>query len=394
MNLQENIDRIKEVMSIQEQSNNKLGSMDFKRIQQPSDYLGKGGGFEKETNNGHTAQEYANILSNKKAEDIKKIRLIFPKSFWEETALKLVKKLGIITEVFTNLRSAVKFVKNLAKKGVKADEFVIGSHGSEGMLLFTKDEKDEYRFDNDFLNSFKSIIHPGTKVFFTACNGADYLDGLKDAAEKLGVGAYGSAGLYNYVSNSSEKGYYWCSPKGFTPPISKVKKPAYELKNNTIFITLLSGIRNKEINGTITIKDGVFDSKILPIPITGNLIEERKYNVSEVRDNYLYMLNYSISMHYEIQYATSSNNLKKGDTQKNNTFTRKTNELNGKNIFMGDYLEQKFKSNEISIYVEINGKKINIKSLPLISEPTEITNEFLLQEGLCKKIDRAPISWL
>ena len=61
------------------------------------------------------------------------------------------------------------------------------------------------------LNEAKPLISTNTKVFFTACFGADFLKRLTDASKQLGgVGVYGSAGVYNYLTNQSEKGFYYC----------------------------------------------------------------------------------------------------------------------------------------------------------------------------------------
>lgn len=386
MNLQEQISRVKEMMGLNEQVTSKPTSLNFERPKQSSDYLGKGGGFEREIYQGNDAQEYAKILASKRPQEIKKIRLIFPVAKWEQVALNLVKKLGIISGVFTSLGSAKRFVTSLVKKGVKADELVIGSHGRMGTLLITRNGK-EYRFDNSFLLSFKNLLQSNTKVFFTACHGADYLDSLKDAAEKLGVGVYGSSGIYNYVTNSSEKGYYWCSANKFELPTSKEKIEGYGYIDNNILINLLDRDSNSlsKINGTITIKNGVFNK---PVPTLSFI--SYKNNTDEfgkaVRGSVL-IHSHIIRPQFEIFNYYHLNGLS------DNPYSQKQNELSKQNRDMPTYIKDKIESNEIVVEIELNGKKVNVKSLPSFFTPTDVTNEFLLQNGLCKKVNNAPISW-
>lgn len=361
------------------------------RTQKPSDYLGKGGGFERQKYKGLDAETYFDLLSKKKPQEIKKVRLIFPTSDWEQIALNFLKKLGIITGIFTSLDSAKKFIKGLAKKGVKTDEFVIGSHGNKGMLLVTKIGEKEL-FDNDFLLHFKSIIHPGTKVFFTACYGADYLDSLKDAAEKLGVGAYGSAGIYNYITNESEKGYYWCSPQSFQPPKSKknVKPWNTSSKINKGAVSVNIPFEGSDLkNGIIKIKNGVFDKPIQPIKIQLEPIKMQQFT-SYVREDFKFAT-FIIYLYQEIGLGEKA---QKQILPQETSVVRKKLELDKKNEKIGEYLVEKFLSDEITIELEINGKFVNIKTLTSFDTPSVITNEFLLKNKLCKKVSKPPVNWL
>ena len=138
-----------------------------------------------------------------------RVSLIFPKDGWETTAVDILKRLGVVTGVFKSIQDAIQTVKGLKKEGVKAKELVIGSHGDGETLLIT--QKNETSA-TELLKNLKDVITPDSKVFFTACHGADYLMRLVDSANILGVGVYGSMGIYNYVANSSEKGYYYCKP--------------------------------------------------------------------------------------------------------------------------------------------------------------------------------------
>jgi len=64
---------------------------------------------------------------------------------------------------------------------------------------------------NTILNAVRPVINSNTKIFFTACFGADFLKRLTDASRVLGgQGVYGSAGVYNYITNESQKGFYYC----------------------------------------------------------------------------------------------------------------------------------------------------------------------------------------
>jgi hypothetical protein len=375
----EEIYKIKKLMGLIVEQNQPIPN---KTIKLPSDYLGKDGTFEKNLHKGLPSDKYYELLKEKKPSEIKKVRLIFPQNLWEEFALKLIKKLGVITGIYKNLGSAIDFIKKLSDKGVKVDELVVGSHGSFGTLLVT--QSDDYHFNNNFLNEFKKIIHSNTKVFFTACHGADYLDSLKDASEKLGVGAYASSGVYNYLTNSSEKGYYWCSPKKFDLPTTSEKINPLEFgKQLFIKIMTLEGYKNEKLQVEIKIKDGVFDSPIQPITdITGSPSEEI-IDISSNRES-MKILTYEIELRWFIFSKLHDNN----------SYHRKSIELEKQNKYIGDYIKEKFLSNDITVEIIFNGKKINIKSLPLIIKPSSVTNEFLLEKGLCKKINTAPISWL
>ena len=140
----------------------------------------------------------------------KKIRLIFPKGTnWEIETVKLFKRLGVITTFFKSVPQAIATVNALATKGVKATELIIGSHGDGISLVMPADY--DHRFNDNFMQSLKNIVTPQTKVFFTACHGADNLYTLVTAANQLGVnGVYGASGIYNPASNAAENGFYYC----------------------------------------------------------------------------------------------------------------------------------------------------------------------------------------
>lgn len=326
------------------------------------------------------------------SKDTKKVRLIFPQSKWEEIALKLLKYFQVVTGIFKNLGEATYFLSKLKEKNVKADEFVVGSHGRFGALLFTQ-QGGGYEFDNSFLDNFKDVIHSNTKVFFTACHGADYLDTLKDAAERLNVGVYGSAGIYNYVTNDSEKGFYWCSPKKFEYPKGKknINPITYYDAYGLVSIKFLSETANvDEYKYNITIKNGVFDNKTYKLTGLDKSVSKREeMYVSKTRDPF-FLNELELSIASDIYFYFMYPNNKHTP---HNPYSKKEKEIGyNKNIYV--YIIEKIKSNEIIVEIEMNGKLINIKSLPLISEFTEVTNEFLLEKNLCKKVSKPPITWI
>ena len=366
-----------------------------------SDYLGKDGAFEKNQYKGVEKEKYFDLLKNKPAPSIKRVRLIFPLYGWEEFALSVLQKFGIVTGVFTSLSSAVSFVKGLVKKGVKTDEFVIGSHGTAGQLLMTQTEIDTYMFDNTFLDSFKPLINPSTKVFFTACEGADFLDVLKEASERIGVGAYGSAGLYNYITNQSEKGYYWCSPSPYKLP--KIIQPSVEYKFSKRFddntFKVYQALKNGDMIVEIKIKDGVFDKKIPQMRriVNGSPIS-RTYSAQRGEKS---LWEFDFFLGGTIMNALRDYSIENREILGNTVLSRKMREISNnvpspftKNNIFNDYLYKKYLNNEITIEVTLDDVTTNLKSLKPFEIDIQPTNDFLLEKGLCKKVSKPPISWI
>lgn len=367
------------------EQNNDVNLLTPKPIQ--SDYLGKNGSFEKKLYGGLSSDKYFELLKQKKPNTIKKLRLVFPQSGWEEIALKLLKSLGIVTGIFKSLSAVITFIKNLSNKNVKTDELVIGSHGSFGTLLITQKDG-EYFFDNSFLESFKGIIHTNTKIFFTACGGADDLATLKNAAEKIGVGVYGASGLYNYIINQSQKGFYWCSSEKFNPPVNKKIYPV-NFNSHLLEVSIVREYDNDyiPIKGIITIKNEVFDTPSSPISFTSS-----KPTWETIGSGYdqKKLAKYEINFISEIQDYFYN----KTHHSSNNPYNRKYYELEKLDKDLIDYCKEKFISGEIIVEIMNNNQKLNIKSLPMISESGVVTNEFLLKNNFCKKIDSSPISWI
>ena len=149
-----------------------------------------------------------------------KARLIFPKEGWETTAVKILEHIGVVTGTYETLDEANNFFKDLRQNGIVLEELLIGSHGMQGNLLTTQkggkksykkrwdaetreliptdellwEAGKRYAFKTDFLEHIKPVVTSGTKVYFTACKGAEKLTMLKEAADYLGCECYACMG--------------------------------------------------------------------------------------------------------------------------------------------------------------------------------------------------------
>jgi hypothetical protein len=369
-------------------------SLDPKQLPQKSDRLGKGGSFETSLYGNKTKEEYFKILKAKDPKTIKRIRLIFPGNNWEVIALKLVKTLGVVTGVFTNIETANRFINGLVSKGVTADELVIGSHGQYGQLLSPK-QGDSYYFDNSFLKSFKPLVHKGTKVFFTACHGADYLDSLKDASEKLGVPVYGSAGIYNYITNASEKGFYLCFPAKFETGKEKSISAVYlDSETNGYRITWkegdTQGVTGEKVR--VTLDPSIFGIKLAPITIGTQPINIETARTSEVRAaNSVMRVDVDLLQELEKSMYTDPAIYAK--------FKAKLNRMPGndkwdKQVALQKSLIDNFNKGLVKIEISKASNWVNIKTLKDVTFYKEIDNQYLLNHGLCKRYDNPPVSWL
>lgn len=161
-----------------------------------------------------------------------KARLIFPKEGWETIAVKILEQIGVVTGTYETLSEANKFFKDLKENNIILEELLIGSHGRPGTLLVTSQgkvyhEKEwvplgngkvnamgepegemvltgkkshvsrSYGFRTDFLKHIKPVVNSNTKVYFTACKGAEKLTMLKEAADYLGCECYACMGTNN-----------------------------------------------------------------------------------------------------------------------------------------------------------------------------------------------------
>ncbi len=316
---------------------------------------------------------------------LKKVRLIFPLKDWEMTSVNLMKSLGIVTGVYESLDDAIKYCKTLSSKGVKIEEFVIGSHGKAGNLLMTKSSEYGYHFDTTFLSSFKPLISQNTKVFFTACNGADYLLLLKNAADELGVTTYGSQGIYNYVTNESEKGFYWCSTKPTKKfdITSNETLPTYKIYYNTITDIWIPNLDKNKVDAIVTIDPKLFGIKF----------DTKKLNLTS--EEYPKIINYDKNGKPIEAYSFRLDTTNLIDE-------KKYNELRNKGIkgSLSEYFSKIITNNITNGRVKIefvtkNGLT-NLTSLkPLKAKSKDdITNDYLLKNKICGKMSSSPISWL
>lgn len=337
-----------------------------------------------------------NILKTYKSDSIKRIRLIFPESDWEVKAVNFLQKIGVVTGVYESLDDAKNYVQSLVKKGIKADEFVIGSHGKPGLLLMNR-SGDYYSFDNSFLNDFKPLLKQNTTVFFTACNGADFLETLKDAADTLGIGVYGSSGMYNYISNSSEKGFYYCSAGEFKKPTTgnmikpyTIDKKLKEIKFNIESNNKNSSDDESSLTYKIFVKGGSIDDpkfkKLIPKDIEIDAKSDRYGDDTKKTTKSLYGKNlnngyetYTLTPIHEIMRSLPSNDLL-GDMD---NYTK---------VYYA--LTRAFDSGQIIVSVATANGMVPLSSFKPFGEPADLTNEFLLSSGACKKVSRSPVSWI
>lgn len=322
------------------------------------------------------------IALGNKNNDLKKISLIFPKSGWETTAVNLMKSLGVVTGVYLSLNDAIRYCKTLVSKGVKADEFVIGSHGYKGTLLMTQEGKN-YRFNTSFLSTFKPLITQNTIVFFTACHGANDLYTLKKASDVLGVTTYGSKGIYNYITNDSEKGFYWCTTK----PIDESELvmdgkilPTYKRidgfdKVGNIWIPNLNG---NKVDVTITIDPNVFGVNVNFSPIKLNLTSVDEEIINMEKDS---AHNFILDVYDVISKSKRHEIYNKGyDSEKG---------------INRDFIEN-IKSGKVKIEFTTKNGLINLTSLKPLQTKRKINvgNSYLLKNKICGKMSSSPITWV
>ena len=245
---------------------------------------------------------------------------------------------------------ALNIVDDMAKNGVKTEELVIGSHGGGEQLLTTQKEG-SFTFNNSFLEKVKQIVSPTTKVFFTACHGADYLEVLKDAAEKLGVGAYASSGVYNYVTNKSEKGFYYCSPQPYELPVGdKVVQPLNSTEEQKqygeINIKYLSNVYPNEV--TYTIKTDIFGA---PLQITKKLnFKSKNYGKSNIQKG-KFEIDGWVRLKYDIEEYIEHIKNNPSENKDSDTLFNSYRTLMKKTPNMDEFLATEFNNGKIKIFV-------------------------------------------
>lgn len=342
-------------------------------------------------------KEQIDFLDKIQGQRIKRVALLFPKKNWgEEIGSWVLNKLGVVSGWFRSLAEALGYVKKLEEKGVITNQLVIGSHGSGGQLLITQKEG-YFHYDNQFILDIKKIIDSKTTVFFTACEGADYLEVLKDAAEKLGVGAYGAAGLYNYITQSSEKGFYWCSANPIDQNLLKRQgmnenKPLDYLVNGKIVVRVPITVGNtsqyEKTTGTIKFKN----NSLFGIPMT---------DINFPLNGYLYSYNQlkkaygGVSYQFDLWNKFNENFPKnRKDKLSFSDLITKVQKTKNINLNSSQPLKQLFDSNMLSVELNLPSGKVDIKNLKPFNTAESLSNKFLLKNKYCMKVDKPPINWI
>lgn len=344
-----------------------------------------------------------------------RVSLIFPGKEWETKAVNLLKKLGVVTGVFKSTEEAIQAIKALKNKGVKAKELVIGSHGDGKTLLITqKEDTNAKKYAPELLKNAKEIINKDSKVFFTACHGADYLVNLVDSANSLGVGVYGSRGIYNYITNSSENGYYYCKPykipkpKKVTEPRDEfysgkleMKESGYKKDDKDSLNISFFGPFGKEPKLKIEFNPASFSDlgwqlkskEPLSFIVKEKIrADEEEYGTKDAKEIY----------EYEFYLGTSDFDYERSLDEMG--FTSLSELLkNGK--FRWPSAKRKNFAVKLKKSIEKGNVKLTIGDVDLGKERPKMqgyridevgfdNNEHLLECGACKKVSSAPISWI
>lgn len=400
MNLNEDISRIKELMGVQtlnEQSDYMMDRranalMNTTGVRSDKDYKGVEQVINKAQNPYEGQIAFLDKIPTKR---IEKVALLFPQGVWyEELGAWFLNFYGIVSGWFRSLAEALGYVNKLAEKGVVTNQLVIGSHGSGGQLLITQKEGYFY-YDNKFILDIKKIIDSKTTVFFTACQGANYLELLKDAADKLGVGAYGAMGVYNYISQSSERGFYWCSAK----PIDQnlLQQEMFESKplifNGTkmrVNVPITTKNTNDYINKTFTMK--FKNNSLFGIPMTDINF---KVDGDFVGYNLLKKTYGGISYSFDIYVEFTVNfNENRKDKMGFGWWKEKVKKNQKKDLSNPTVWQELFESNLISIEINLPTGKVNVKNLKPFKMVESISNKFLIENKYCMKVAKPPINWI
>jgi len=148
-----------------------------------------------------------------------KVRVGFPSDDWEGFVFEQLKDFGIVNGIFRNLEESKKWW-NAYPTSPKLKHLFIGSHGSAGKIITIESGKVQL-FNEDFLAPIKPHVNSNTKVFFTACYGANDLVALKAASEYLGCDCYGCEGI-GWAGWACEDDAYKC--KSGEPLLNNMKK--------------------------------------------------------------------------------------------------------------------------------------------------------------------------
>ena len=148
-----------------------------------------------------------------------KVRVGYPQEDWEYFVFEQLKDFGIVNGIFRNLEESKKWW-DAYPTSPKLKHLFIGSHGSAGKIITLESGKVQL-FSEEFLGPIKPHVDKNTKVFFTACHGADDLVALKKASEYLGCDCYGCEGV-GWGGAGCEYDAYKC--KAGDPLLKNMKK--------------------------------------------------------------------------------------------------------------------------------------------------------------------------
>jgi hypothetical protein len=172
--------------------------------------------------------KYFDELNNTYAPNSSKLVLIFPGYGQYSIVASTIYLSGINAKVFTSINDCIKVLNDLAKQGKKYNQIYIGSHGGgDRGLLYSIDEGDKSSLGSSYdglIQALNSVKLPGkTNIVFSACGGANSRYSLKWVADQMGENTYGSEGAYDWIANTSEKGFWMCPPKPelFTKGVDK-----------------------------------------------------------------------------------------------------------------------------------------------------------------------------
>ena len=124
-----------------------------------------------------------------------RVIVAYPKAGWEYVAATKARELGIVSGVFRDTADAKRWWDGYPGNTIK--KLIIASHGNQSSeivtdsVLLAQKGGNVKLFSSEFLDPISPHVNANTKVYFTACYGADWLAALKKASEKLGCDCYG-----------------------------------------------------------------------------------------------------------------------------------------------------------------------------------------------------------
>jgi hypothetical protein len=151
----------------------------------------------------------------------KRLVLNFPNlNNWEKVGSKIAKLFNLVTKRFKTIGQAEAWLdENHTLFDKPLETLIFGSHGrsyNKGRPFEDRNIMAVEGNEDSLIKTVKSkgLVGSNTLVFFTACHGGDKFIQLFKASQELGVPVYASKGTYNYVTNSSEGGFVKVDSKG------------------------------------------------------------------------------------------------------------------------------------------------------------------------------------